>query len=374
MSTGRTHASGSGEHFAYGSVLEALSFGLYPDKRHVLREFIQNAFDAINDFRVSQGTDPGPVEVRLAAPSIFIGDHGIGMDEQAVQAYRYLGYSSKRKGSSVGFRGIGKDSGLAVAEKIIVTTSKFGVPKKHQVIIDAKAMLDEVARITNAPLEGLLEKHTSVSSDDESANAHYTFVELHRVRRDAAGLFDRGKVGDYVRRNCPVPFDPGFTHADAILEQLRDNVPGFSQVQTLLNDDPLFKPCPRDYSAPEFERIFATDKEDAPLTAFCWYCGHTGAGQFDDKEDSGLVYRVRNFAVGDRHLTRKTLWHSTPERAFHFFGEVHIADACVVPSTDRTDFEDTDARTLLYDRCRAAAPVTSPTRAVLKRRRIKLPR
>ena len=39
------------ERFAYGSVLEALSYGLYPDKRHVIRESVQNAYDGLYELR-----------------------------------------------------------------------------------------------------------------------------------------------------------------------------------------------------------------------------------------------------------------------------------------------------------------------------------
>src|SRR4030042_5818229 len=100
------------EYFAYGSVLEALSSGLYPDNRHVIREFVQNAFDALNAWKKISGEQTlSPIEIRIQKPSIFIADRGIGMDENQAQTFRYLGYSSKDRKENVGFRGIGKDSG-----------------------------------------------------------------------------------------------------------------------------------------------------------------------------------------------------------------------------------------------------------------------
>ena len=132
--------------FAYGSILEALSFGLYPDKRHVLREFVQNACDACVDWKNISGSLPRqPIQVKLIPPSIFIGDEGSGMDAEEIEKYRYLGYSEKDRRASVGFRGIGKDSGLAIAEKIIVTTTKAGINRLFRVVINAKSMLDEVS-------------------------------------------------------------------------------------------------------------------------------------------------------------------------------------------------------------------------------------
>lgn len=208
-------------------------------------------------------------------------------------------------------------------------------------------------------MDEVLEKFSRVSVAPAGNDEHYTFVELHRVREDARVLLDPVVIGDYIKRNCPAPFDASFAHAKAIDATLRVNVADYASVEIQLNGNPLYKPYPKDYSSPEFERIFTTDKEGAPLEGFCWYCGHVTGGQFDEKEDSGLVFRVKNFAVGDRQLTRKSLWKSTPERAFWFFGEFHVVDPDVVPSSDRTDFEDNDARSRLFLRGRRVAQVLS---------------
>jgi molecular chaperone HtpG len=352
-------------YYAYGSILEALSFGLYPDKKHVLREFIQNAFDAVNHLKdILKTPITSPIEIRIEPPSIFIADMGVGMSEDEVEKYRFLGYSDKDKGRAVGFRGIGKDSGLSVAEKIIVTTSKIGVPKRYMITIDALSMLNQVASKRNPPLEELLEKHSDIAESSEDGNAHYTFVELHNIRKDAKILFDIDRVEDYLRKICPLPFDPEFKYVAEVETSLRSSIADFSHADILLNGTPLCKPFPLNYTKPEYERIFKSDDEGSPLTAFCWYCGHSDKGQFKDKENSGLIYRVKNFAIGDRDLTRQTLWHTTPERAFYFFGEIHVLDPDIIPSTDRVDFEDNDARGCLYKRCRRIAQVLSQRAAV----------
>jgi molecular chaperone HtpG len=348
------------EYFAYGSVLEALSSGLYPDKRHVIREFVQNAFDALNAWRKVSGEQSlGPIEIRIQKPSIFIADGGIGMNEEQAERFRYLGYSTKDRKDNVGFRGIGKDSGLAVAEKIIVTTSQAGIPVRYTIVIDAQRMLEESTSGRNPPLEEILEGYTSVTSAKEDKKSHYTFVELQNIRKDAYVLFDTDALKNYLRRNCPIPFDPAFRYADEITSRLKAYIPTFSALEIRLDGELLYKPFPENYTRPEYESIFLSDEEGAHLIAYCWFCGHAEKGQFDDKENSGLIYRIRNFAVGDRHLTRKTLWTTTPERAFYFFGEIHVLDESIVPSSDRTDFEDNEARATLFKRCRRIAHVLS---------------
>lgn len=346
------------EYFAYGSVLEALSFGLYPDKRHVIREFIQNAFDALSAWRELSGEKLfNPIQIKVQKPSIFIADRGIGMDKNEAQKFRYFGYSEKDREKTVGFRGIGKDSGLAIAEKIIVTTSPHNYPKRYTIIVDAQKMLEEIASGKNPPLEELLEKYSVIKEKQEDRSLHYTFVELHNIRKDAQIIYDIETLKDYISHNCPVPFDPDFDWADEITERLKSNVSSFSQVEIILNGEKLYKKFPANYTRPEYEPVFKGDEDGSPLIAHCWYCGHKEKGQFSDRENSGLIYRIKNFAIGDRHLTRKTLWRTTPERAFYFFGEIHILDENVIPSSDRTDFEDNKTRDLLYERCRKIAQI-----------------
>ena len=374
MQTGNRTGSSFRRYFAYGSILEALSFGLYPDKKHVLREFIQNAFDAINDLKKITGLlDQSPIIIKIAPPSIFICDNGIGMDKDDVEKYRRLGYSEKPKGESVGFRGIGKDSGLSVADKIIVTSTKINVPRKYTVEIDACGMLNEIITERNPPLETLLKNYSSVTHTTEENARHYTFVELRNIRQDAKQLFDIASVKDYVRRNCPVPFDPQFMHSSELKRELEKNVPGFSYVNIDIDNESIYKPYPENYENPSYEIIFENDDDNSPVLAFCWYCSNAEGGQFAEKDKSGLIYKVKNFAIGDRFLTRKTLWHSSPERAFYYFGEIHILDFDVIPSTDRSSFEDNEASRRLYERCnRIAQVLNSKALAESDRRRFEV--
>jgi hypothetical protein len=357
------------EYYAYGSVLEAVSQGLYPDRKHILREFVQNAYDALGDLhRQSPDMPLEPVEISTSSPSLIIADKGIGMSGETMRRYRYLGFSDKRIGSHAGFRGIGKFSAISVCDHLIVRSSMLGDTKSYQVEIDAAAMLKRLQDERNPPLEALLREHSRISETSERPELHYTFVELHGIRKDASELLDENTIKPYLIRVAPLPFDPAFPYGKEVSSRLQQVDPRFVEVELRLNGKPIFKPFLENASRPDFREVFAKEGSEE-LIAFTWFCQHRGKGQFraiGDGESqglrhplSGLQYRVSNFAIGDTMLTRTTLWHTTPERAFYFFGEIHVLDSAVIPTSDRDDFEDTTARGRLYGQCRGIATTLS---------------
>ncbi len=364
------------EEYAYGFIIEVLTSGLYPDVFHVIREYVQNSFDAIIAWRRMIGDSrAGRVQITTDPPSIFIFDDGTGMDRKKVREYRYVGYSNKSMGTSAGFRGIGKLSGISVAEKLIITTSSYGVAERYKLVFDAKTMLDHILELKrqgqNIPLNELIQKYTTLDTKKEDAEQHYTLIELHNIRQKSKQLLDQKELSNYLALNVPVDFDPDFKYGDTVDKWLRAYVKDYDTVPIMVNGTRVYKYYLPNAKLPQHEFVWGDEdktgtaptryapsetndsEEDAnapKLLAFCWYCEHEERGQFDDRQRRGLVYRVRNFAVGDNQLPRITLWKASPERAFYFFGEIHVCDPEVVPSSERGNFEENDARERLY-RC-----------------------
>ncbi|MBC8492815.1 MAG: ATP-binding protein [Chloroflexi bacterium] len=355
------------EEYAYGFIIEVLTRGLYPNKFHVLREYVQNAYDAILAGRRDSGhSDYGRIDIKVAKPSIFIYDNGIGMDRAKINQYRYVGYSEKRTGEGVGFRGIGKLSGISVAEKLIVTSSPAGIAERYKLVFNASAMLAHILTLKldgkNLPLNELIRTHTSITTEDEERDNHYTIVELYNVRDDSRLLMNEEELTVYLSMNVPIDFDPEFAYGSTIDAWLRKYISDYDTAPLYLNGQRIFKPYLTDLKPPQMDFIWGDDEQSRqtdgeeeshpePL-AFYWYCEHAKKGQLEDKLRRGLFYRVKNFAVGTNQLPRVTLWRSSPERAFYFFGEIHICDPEIVPSSARDDFEQNEARERLYTRGR----------------------
>jgi hypothetical protein len=351
------------EEHAYGFIIEVLTQGLYPNKFHAIREYIQNSFDAIIDWRKTSNTsDYGHINVKISAPSIFIYDDGIGMNRAKINQYRYVGYSEKLTSEGVGFRGIGKLSGISVAEKLIITTSPYGEAKRYKLIFDADAMLDHILTLKvhgqNISLNDLIKKYTNLTEEEDDADKHYTLVELYNVKKDSLFLMNNEKLSEYLSSTIPIQFDPNFPYGKTIDTWLRDNVNDYDTVPVSVNDALLYKPFLTDLKPPlcgfvwdgdnDVDDDHYTNQESKEPIAFYWYCEHATKGQFPDENLRGLIYRIKNFAIGTNQLPRITLWKSSPERSFYFFGEIHIIDPDIVPSSSRDDFEQNDARERLY--------------------------
>jgi molecular chaperone HtpG len=339
------------EEYAYGHIIKALAGGLYPNKFHVIREYIQNAFDAIVTWKATKKDKNVGIKITIQKPSIFVYDNGTGMDRHTLNEYRKVGFSKKIAGESVGFRGIGKLAGISVAKKLIIITSPYGTPEKYTLLFDAEGMIKEIDDLKkkreNIPLNTLIKKHTSLTSGVESKDEHYTIVELHDIKSDSRVLFDKKKLIDYISKNAPVPFDPKFDHGKEIEEDIKKFVTDYDCVDVSVDGKNIYKPFSPNLK--KFQHILISDSRDRKkLLAYCWYCENEKKGQVYPTDISGLIYRCKNFAVGDNYLTRKTIWDTSSHLAFYFMGEVYITDLNIIPTSQRDDFEQSTARDRFY--------------------------
>lgn len=342
------------EELAFSYILEVLTQGLYPNVLDVVREYVQNAYDSIVKHKRAYKGECYKIKINITGDSLLIADNGIGMGEAQIRDYRKVGYSEKSARESAGFRGIGKLSGISVAENLIVSSKVQGEERVSIVRFSAREMLEEILGLKregkNKPLNDLILDNTEFdSSVDEDADAHYTFVELEGIRREHAILLDPHEVARYVRTICPVPFDKTFDFGEEIDRMLLANVPDYLYVPHLVNDQPVYKPYPTNLMSPQFFTIQAEGVEEA--LAFGWACQNKDYKQLPEGGPRGIAFRLKNISIGDARLARTLLWKQSGFLAYWFFGEIHVMDQDVVPSSERSSFEDNAARQRLIDRC-----------------------
>jgi len=346
------------EEYAYGYIIKALAGGLYPNKFDVIREYVQNSFDAIVNWKKITGSSAASIRLTIQKPSIFIYDNGTGMDRHTLNEYRKVGFSKKMIGEFAGFRGIGKLAGISIAQQLVVTTSPSGLKEKYILVFDAESMIKKVDELKknkeNISLNDLIKQYTNLTSASEAKDEHYTLIELHNIKKDSKILFEKKKLTDYLSLNTPVPFHPDFEYGEKIEEDIVRFVPDYNSVTMSVDGDNIYKPFSSGLKSHQHILVYKS-KNKNKLFAFCWYCENKKKGQIRPLEKSGLIYRYKNFAVGDNYLTRKTIWNTSSHLAFYFIGEVYIVDEAIIPTSQRDNFEQNAARDKFYDNAQVIA-------------------
>ncbi len=339
--------------YVYGHVFESLTAGLYPNKQEILREYVQNAYDAIIEARLNGITDSNLIRLQVDGNNLFIHDEGIGMDKEATEEYRYFGFSRKRMESNVGFRGIGKLAGLTIAKTMVVVTKRKGSPYCYTYKCEAGKMLDAVRdakmNADNIPLDGLIEQYSSINEASDSIDKHYTSVQLYGIVDEDGYLTDPEQIADYLGMVAPVPFNSKkFQYESKIQEKMKEYLTNYQPVVIQVNGKPVYKPFIDEL--PLHDLKFIEIKGRTKPIAFCWYLTHREAKQIDASLPRGLVYRCKGFTVGNESLVRNTIFSAGRSGlAYWYAGEIHVLEPGIIPSSSRTDFEDTPLRQKFYE-------------------------
>ncbi|WP_062239018.1 ATP-binding protein [Fictibacillus sp. FJAT-27399] len=345
----------------FGYVLEVLTTGLYPNNLDIIREYIQNGYDAIKNLRELGVRGTEEIRIKIENNSIIIHDTGIGMDRNTVEKYRYFGYSEKITTKNTGFRGIGKLAGLSVANDLEVITTKYGVPYQYKIMFSASRMLKKVIEGKkvgeNYPLNELIKEHTIIEEYPEQSNSHYTQVILHDIKEDANDLLNIERVQNYIAEVMPIEFQKEqFTLGSIISEKLVDNLTDYKTIEIFLNNKKIFKPYSNSdgLSGLRFFEVFDEESSNQKLLAYGWV---TKNGNNSKAIQNDLVKNVRlfykGFRIGSNDLITNALFSSGRQFLSSWFaGEIYVFDEELIPTSARDNFESNSARKKLYQNLR----------------------
>jgi len=364
-----------------------LSEDLYPRKLEIIREYIQNGSDALDEFMsiadyIEDRSEP-LIKISIQGRSLLIYDNGIGMGEEEIAKLKRIAYSEKKVGEEAGYKGIGRLAGIAVADKLKVSSTSYGDPRLYYFEFRAKDMREDISEKKKMgfqePASKVINRHTEMGWTDIDPEAHYTLVELRDIRQSYDELLDPAQLEDYIGDIGPVDFapEPEFSHGTLISQELAQNVPDYSPKNMYLSGpgferQRIYKPyndgmC---VAKPYFIDI-PNPQNPSELLAFCWYAAKgkqmlnkvrpvgrifsVDGGPKDKHRLAGLAYKLFGFTIGDRTLPQRTLWTTTVQRAQWFTGEIHIIDKSITPTTDRSNFVENESRVRFYE----AAPAIS---------------
>lgn len=337
-------------------ILELLSTAMYLDPLSILREYVQNAADAI-DSAHAQGVLPGgevgriDLEVHADTRELVVKDNGVGVPAADVErVLASFGASEKRGKGLRGFRGVGRLGGLGYARALTFRTRSVGDQEITEIHWDCRELREQLrASGDKVYLEDVVRSAVSVrrTKAGQQVDPHFFEVRLDGVvRLWNDRLLNLEGVSTYLSQVCPLPFPEDLPFTAQIEEHLGGKLPRRAFRIHLNNaSEPLSRPHAAEFhvSATKRDRFLACQLVDLPgldgqPAAAGWIMHHNYLGAIQaTPEIRGLRARVGDIQVGDSDI----FVSSFPESRFNSWvvGELHVLDPRIVPNGRRDNFE-----------------------------------
>ena len=337
-------------------ILELISGGMYIDPMSMIREYIQNAVDAIDEATKNRKYRTKAPEIRLVIDhsnrGLSIRDNGAGIPANAFErAMVSVGASQKMDTDARGFRGIGRFAGLSYCRELIFRTSYAGEKTVSEIRWDG-VQFKKLASDPNycGDLKCFLKDIAEVSYHEEvKSPEHFFEVELKGVvRYKNDRLLNEKEIYDYLSQYAPVPFSSNFKYAEQIDDHLRAHGV-FSTYPIYIEHDEYEQEVVRPYrdtfslsefSTDQFQELELVEIEGmhGGICAAGWILHHSYKGVIPERENiRGLRVRQGNIQIGKSNL----LTDAFPEPRFNSWsvGEFHVVKRALVPTGRRDDFE-----------------------------------
>ncbi len=349
-------------------ILDVLTTGMYPNALDAIREYVQNAYDAIR--RAERAgillANHGDVSViiKTAEKELIVRDNGIGIPHtEAPSTLLSIGASKKKIGDDAGFRGIGRLAGLAYCDKLIFSTAYMDEPIITEVTFDAYGIrknLESIARSAeNETASDLLRRMTTCRTKDRAPGAPFFEIKLIGVNPKACSFLDPESVRDYLRQVAPVEFNmQAFIYGRAKINPFLDKFGArrFINLSLICDGTPecVHKAYKTFHEAgnKKQNRVEIVDIETMidPSDNPRWIAWLSKArdlkGAITMDEVKGIRFRSNNILIGD-HKTFSRIFEKV-QKSYgrmngYYSGEVYIIDPNIIPNSRRDFFEDNEA-------------------------------
>lgn len=351
-------------------LIQILMFSMYNDQRIIYREYIQNAYDAINkavkDGILSQMKD-GIVDVRIDsdAQRIIIRDNGIGIKANEV-AEKLLNIADSRKDgiTSAGQYGIGRLAGAGYCRYLKFKTSAIGENTASIISFDvdfANQIINDVEDESSAT--EVIDIITKMESVPEKETEHYFEVTLEGVNKEYRELLNPDAVTDYLREVAPIDYSmkfknvlvaPSLKQADSSLySSLYTDI---GNVSVCVNGSTELRKrynLKIDGTGDEIDSLdfFRVDTDNGDLLAWGWYAVTPYTKQIPVSDTNrGIRLRKHNIQLGTSDLLNK--YFSEARGNNYFYGEVFAVHPNLRPNSDRSGLAPTPETEVLFDKLR----------------------
>lgn len=345
-------------------ILDIVTSGMYSDPLMVIREYVQNSCDAIDQAAAVDliDRDEGTIEVSVDGRSrnLSLRDNGIGVPARAAKRVLCgVGLSTKPTQAARGFRGVGRLGGLGYCRKLVFETRYRGEDTVTALVWDTAKLrthLRETGEL--CPGEGMGDAltvlhRTALESDPD----HFFCVTMEGVKpfhRDV--LMDVSRIRGYLGEVAPVDFDSRkFPHANTIREQFSE-LDGFRCYSVSVNGRDVLRPHRAAFSLSksakdqvESLRVFTITDVKGNTLGKGWFANTSFLASLPSTTRMrGVRLRQGNLQVGDEGSLegcfsekRFATWH---------VGEIHL-NYVVTPNARRDGFEHTLAYEAVLEFC-----------------------
>lgn len=215
------------------SILETITVALYENPIILFREYVQNSLDAHN-----RAVDAGKPEIKdihvtvtidEAQRSIVIRDNGYGIESYALFEERMLSIGSSHSQADrtkyIGFRGIGRISGLPFCEKLTFRNKAVNSTEVHECTWLGKEYRDKLSsQSAGGDLSTIIEEIVTVNKKNAEAtdkNKHYFEVVLEGYNDDIDETLNDTNFKKKLIRMLPLQYDNGFNSANTIMSRYK---------------------------------------------------------------------------------------------------------------------------------------------------------
>jgi len=332
----------------YAKILEVLTVDTYNAVNFAVREYLQNAYDAIKSAQNCGLPEPDEgyhvtVDISRNNRIVTITDNGIGMDEIILKEYTSIGGGTKDDPEYIGHKGIGKLSGLRFFERFVVRTKKAGHDTGFELTWKSgemiKVLLEQKQRMKKTPYTDFIRDYFDIKKigGDRKEN-HFTQVQLIDVTNEFKDQVNESSIGTFIKQNCPVPYNgKRFKHADKIVTWLGNDLIFF---RTFINDKIVYQIYDDEFSLVE-PKLFDLKYNDK-IRAKVWFSWVKGSSEIVQNEAiRGIRFRCKGMCVGNNTVfANKCMAEGRAYAANWFTGEVMVLDDDIKPNAARDGFRE----------------------------------
>lgn len=368
-------------------ILELLSTAMYVDPLSIVREYIQNAADAVDCAHAQGLFGPGvsgriDVEIHADSRELIVKDNGVGVPAADVErVLASFGASTKRGQGLRGFRGVGRLGGLGYARALTFRTRSINDPEITEIRWDCRDLREQLQASGEArELEEVVRSVVTVRRIKAPKHAAPHFFEVHLegvVRLWNDRLLNPEGLSVYLSQVCSLPFRKDFPFAAQIEDHLGSYLPPrLFHIYLNNGSEPLRRPHAGEFLVSQSKRdrfgacqLIELPGLDGQTAAVGWILHHSYLGAIRvTPQIRGLRARVGDMQVGHEDIFAT----SFPESRFNSWvvGEIHVLDRRIVPNGRRDGFEHNAAYTTVLNqlgplcrdlarRCRASSMIRS---------------